>query len=332
MLLPWLHLTTAVPKLASYTSLARFPARLRSCLLITNSNLGQLSLPWVKHSSSASSKRWQARQGKDRYVANAKVKDLKSRAAFKLLEINERYRLFRGGQTVVDLGYAPGSWSQVAVDRTQPNGRVVGIDIIPAQPPRGVSTIQGNFLSLAVQEEVKKFLRDSDRGRLRHQPSLSSDTGDDQITEEVLEESSMSYVEMEKKAADSMPVNDSDEALPEGVSQRKKDDAQGRMVDIVLSDMMMNTSGINTRDHGGSMDLCNAALRFSFDALRTGGHLVCKFYQGAEDKSLELRLKALFAKVHREKPESSRKESKEAYFVALRRKADAKREDVLSDC
>ncbi|KAL8828238.1 MAG: hypothetical protein Q9191_002708 [Dirinaria sp. TL-2023a] len=171
-------------------------------------------------------------------------------------------------------GYAPGSWSQVAVDRTQPNGRVVGIDIIPAQPPRGVSTIQGNFLSLAVQEEVKKFLRDSDRGRLRHQPSLSSDTEDDQITEEDLEESSMSYVEMEKKAADSVPVNDSDEALPEDVSQRKKDDAQGRMVDVVLSDMsapwdqvegfwkrsksnpylrMMNTSGINTRDHGGSM-------------------------------------------------------------------------------
>lgn len=160
----------------------------------------------------------------------------------------------------------------------------------------------------------------------------------------------MSYVEMEKRAVHSMPVNGGDEALPEGVSQRKNDDAQGRVVDIVLSDMsapwdqiegfwkrsksnpylrMMNTSGINTRDHGGSMvrpvaantcqgiqkwlilktsqDLCNAALRFTFDALRTGGHFVCKFYQGAEDKSLELRLKALFAKVHREKPESSRK-------------------------
>lgn len=53
-------------------------------------------------------------------------------------------------------------------------------------------------------------------------------------------------------------------------------------------------------------DLCDAALRFAFDTLRTGGHLVCKFYQGAEDKALEMRLKALFAKVHREKPESSR--------------------------
>ena len=127
---------------------------------------------------------------------------------------------------------------------------------------------------MAVQEEVKKFLRDSDRGRVRHQPSLSSDTDDDQVTEEDLVESSMSYLEMEKRAAHPIPVNDGDEALPEGVSQRKKDDAQGRMVDIVLSDMsapwdqvegfwkrsksnpylrMMNASGINTRDHAGSM-------------------------------------------------------------------------------
>lgn len=96
-------------------------------------------------------------------------------------------------------------------------------------------------------------------------------------------------------------------------------------------------------------DLCNAGLSFCYDTLRTGGHYLCKFYQGAEDKAFELRLKKLFEKVHKEKPESSRKvgvcetlqlprqtltskqESKEAYFVALRRKSDVPREDVFPD-
>jgi len=92
---------------------------------------------------------------------------------------------------------------------------------------------------------------------------------------------------------------------------------------------MMNTTGINFKDHAGSMDLCAAALNFSYDTLKVGGHFICKFYQGAEDKQFEGQLKKLFAVVHREKPESSRSESKEAYFVALRRKAEAKKEDVF---
>ena len=69
---------------------------------------------------------------------------------------------------------------------------------------------------------------------------------------------------------------------------------------------MMNTSGNSFRDHAGSMDLCLAALEFASDTLRTGGHFVCKFYQGGEDRAFEKRLKKMFAKVAREKPESSR--------------------------
>ena len=76
-------------------------------------------------------------------------------------------------------------------------------------------------------------------------------------------------------------------------------------------------------------DLCNAALSFAFDALKPGGHFVCKFYQGGEDKQFEKSLKALFAKVHREKPESSRSESKEAYFVGIKRLAKADRGAVF---
>jgi len=92
---------------------------------------------------------------------------------------------------------------------------------------------------------------------------------------------------------------------------------------------MMNTSGINFADHAGSMDLCQAALTFAYDTLRPNGHFICKFYQGSEDKALELRLRKLFLKVYREKPESSRSESKEAYFVALKRKLGINRDDIV---
>ncbi|KAJ5102864.1 hypothetical protein N7532_003393 [Penicillium argentinense] len=281
----------------------------------------------------SSSKRWQARQHKDQFTREAAVQGLKSRAAFKLLQvfhlkrlvsvpccslersaqIDERYRIFKRGQTVVDLGYAPGSWSQVAVSRTQPSGRVLGVDIIPAQPPKGVSTIQGNFLAPEIQAYIQEFLRDPNRGRLRS-PGAIDGPG-------------MSAVETELpgKASDADPHTTASE----------------RTVDVVLSDMsapwhqttgfwkrslsnpynrMMNTSGNAFRDHAGSMDLCNAALDFSSNVLRTGGHFVCKFYQGVEDKDLENRLKSLFQKVQRLKPESSRSESKESFFIGLDRK------------
>ena len=119
--------------------------------------LGAPSLPCHTRSTSSST-RWVARQTRDSYARDAKVAGLKSRAAWKLLEINEKHHLFRRGDTVVDLGYAPGSWSQVAVNRTQPEGRVVGIDVVPAQPPKGVSTLQGDFLSPRIREEVRGFV------------------------------------------------------------------------------------------------------------------------------------------------------------------------------
>lgn len=207
------------------------------------------------------------------------------------------------------------------MDRTCPNGRVLGIDIIPAQPPKGVSTIQGNFLSQAVQEEVKRFLRDSERGRARQALSLIAGDGEDQMTEEDLEKSSRSYLELEKRA----DMGDSSHVYPVAENTRGARSEYGGVdsgkVDVVLSDMMMNTSGVSFKDHAGSMDLCDAALRFVLDTLRIDGHFICKFYQGSEDKALELRLKTLFSKVHREKPESSRSESREAYFVGLRRRA-----------
>lgn len=136
-----------------------------------------------------------------------------------------------------------------------------------------------------------------------------------------------SYIDLERHASASASAF----ASPDGDSSKApkaSDKARaGRMVDVVLSDMsepwpqtygfwlntlsnpynrMMNTSGNAFRDHAGSMDLCLAALEFASDTLRPGGHFVCKFYQGGEDKALENRLKKMFNKVVREKPESSR--------------------------
>jgi len=288
------------------------------------------------HRLSSSSTRWKSRQGRDSFAREAKVQGLKSRAAFKLLEIDAKYKIFKKGQTVVDLGYAPGSWSQVAVERTKPSGRIIGIDIIPAQPPKGVSTIQGNFLSPEVQAEVKRFLLDKDRGRPKPSPFLNADTT------EVLVNQDLSYIDLERHA-------DAETQRLERENKAQNQDLPGRVVDVVLSDMwapwerptsiwkrslsnpyfrMMNTSGINFKDHTGSMDLCAAALLFAHDTLRVGGHFICKFYQGSEDKAFEAELRKIFGAVHREKPESSRSESKEAYFVALRRKKHPVKEEA----
>ncbi|KAI1272471.1 23S ribosomal RNA methyltransferase [Xylaria sp. FL0933] len=277
---------------------------------------------------SSSNSRWKQRQGKDYFAREAKVQGLKSRAAFKLLEMDSKYRLFKRGQTIVDLGYAPGSWSQVAVERTKPNGRIVGIDLIPAQPPKGVSTIQGNFLSPVVQNMVKEYLAEFVQRRSTADPEVEASED-----EEVVITEKPSYIDAERAESFDHEANPND----------------GKLVDVVLSDMsepwlqtsgfssntlsnpynrMMNTSGMSFRDHAGSMDLCLAALQFASDTLRTGGHFVCKFYQGSEDKDLELKLKKMFGKVHREKPDSSRSESREAYFVALRRKGDVTLDDI----
>ena len=185
-------------------------------------------------------------------------------------------------------GYAPGSWSQVAADRTAPNGRVVGIDVIPALPPRGVSTIQGDFLSPQVQKAVKRFVRDPRRGRPISQTPFfhdddeeSSDYHDDVVAAQA---DPSRYVDLERR----LPSTPGEDEVAEGLADGKDISAPGargwpvqaqvvaagRVVDVVLSDMcapwplttgfwkrglsdpyyrMMNTSGMGFRDHAGSM-------------------------------------------------------------------------------
>ena len=232
--------------------------------------------------------------------------------------MDEKHHLFHKGQTVLDLGFAPGAWTQVAVAKTAPGGRVLGIDMIPASAPPGSSVMQANFLSQATQTSIKTFFADKGLGAI------------DETTTDV--------------ATDYMArgLNDSKEK-DHGIDQYT--------VDIILSDMLApwpqvdgfwknhisnayyrleNTTGISVKDHASSMDLCDAALLFAVDTLKPGGHFVCKFYRGPEDSMLEKRLKAVFKKVRFEKPEASRRESREAYFVGTQKMKGVTRAHVLA--
>ena len=107
---------------------------------------------------SLSSKLWLERQLNDPYVARAKREGFRSRAAFKLTEIDDKHRVLKGGARVVDLGAAPGGWSQVAIRRVGPRGRVVGIDILPMDPIAGVEFAQIDFLDPDAPDKLKAML------------------------------------------------------------------------------------------------------------------------------------------------------------------------------
>lgn len=98
------------------------------------------------------STRWLQRQLNDPYVQAAKARGFRSRAAFKLIELDDRFRLIRKGARVLDLGAAPGGWTQVAVERAGPSGTVVGVDLLPAEPVAGATILQGDLADPAVAE------------------------------------------------------------------------------------------------------------------------------------------------------------------------------------
>jgi 23S rRNA (uridine2552-2'-O)-methyltransferase len=107
---------------------------------------------------SLSSQKWLERQLNDPYVARAKREGYRSRAAFKLLEIDEKYHILKPGQRVVDLGAAPGGWSQIAARKVGPKGKVVGIDLLPIDPMAGVDFIELDFLDESAPGKLIELL------------------------------------------------------------------------------------------------------------------------------------------------------------------------------
>jgi 23S rRNA (uridine2552-2'-O)-methyltransferase len=107
-----------------------------------------------------SSKEWLRRHVTDHYVKAARKQGYRSRAAFKLLEIDAKERFFRPGMTVIDLGAAPGGWSQVAAEKVKPGGRVIAVDLLPIAPISQVTTYQGDFREIGLDERADAVLSD----------------------------------------------------------------------------------------------------------------------------------------------------------------------------
>jgi 23S rRNA (uridine2552-2'-O)-methyltransferase len=107
-----------------------------------------------------SSKEWLRRHVTDPYVRKAKAQGYRSRAAFKLLEIDSKEKLFRPGMTVIDLGAAPGGWSQVAAEKVKPGGRVIAIDLLEIAPISGVTVLQGDFREVSTGARADAVLSD----------------------------------------------------------------------------------------------------------------------------------------------------------------------------
>lgn len=196
-------------------------------------------------------KAWVQEHVDDHWVKEATRLGYRSRAAFKLLELAERDKLLRPGMSVVDLGSAPGSWTQVLHEKLGPKARIVAIDLLPMDPVRGVVFIQGDFRE------------------------------------------------------------------PEGLAAVEAA-LEGRKVDLVVSDLAPNLSGVEAADQARSVHLGELALDFSRQWLQPGGDLVVKAFQGGGFAELRRALQAHFEKVYIRKPKASRDRSPEVYLVAKR--------------
>lgn len=199
-------------------------------------------------------KAWITEHVNDAYVQRARVEGWRSRAAFKLTEIDDKDKLFRPGMTVVDLGSAPGSWSQVAAKRIAPGGRLIALDLLPMEPVHGVEFIQGDFHDDAVL----------------------------------------------KALADAL---------------------DGRQVDLVLSDMAPNMSGIGMVDQARVMVLAELTVEFCALHLKPGGDMLTKVFQGDGFMELRRALQQQFQTLQMRKPAASRNRSAEIYLLARNKKA-----------
>ncbi len=193
-------------------------------------------------------RRWLQDHRSDAFVKRAAQAGYRSRAAYKLAEIDDRDSIFAPGQVVVDLGAAPGGWSQLAATRTRPGGRVVAMDILAMEPLPGVEFIPGDFRE--------------------------------------------------------------DEALA-----RLEAVLAGRAVDLVLSDMAPNMSGIRASDQARAMALAELALEFADTHLAADGTLLVKVFQGSDYPAFLAAMKRRCRDTKVRKPEASKRQSAEHYLL-----------------
>lgn len=199
------------------------------------------------------SKAWMHEHVNDPYVKRAQVEGMRSRAAYKLQQLAGRDKLLKPGMTVLDLGAAPGGWSQVASRVVGPEGLVVAVDLLEMGSLPGVRIVRGDFGDDAVLAEVEAVLG-------------------------------------------------------------------GRGVDLVLSDMAPNISGVSGVDQARSIGLAELALDFAVNHLKPQGNFLVKVFQGSGFDELVAMIRRHFAQVLIRKPEASRSRSSEVYLVAKGRR------------
>lgn len=198
---------------------------------------------------SKTSKQWMREHVSDPFVQRAQKEGYRSRAAYKLMEIDERDRLLRPGAVVVDLGATPGGWSQVAAAR---GCRVIALDLLPLQALPGVEFIQGDFREDEVLARLEQTLA-------------------------------------------------------------------GKPVDLVISDMAPNISGIALSDQARAMYLAELALDFAARHLKPGGNFLVKAFQGVGFEDYVRLIRGRFTRMATRKPKASRDRSSEVYLLGLER-------------
>ena len=192
------------------------------------------------------SKDWINKQRRDIFVRKSKVEGYKSRAVYKLQEIDENFKIFKNGTSVIDLGAAPGSWSQYASKKIK-NGKILSIDLLDFEKIEKIFQLKGDFTSEIMQEKIKNYFNSK--------------------------------------------------------------------VDVVISDMAVNTTGNKNLDSINTSELCIEAMNFSKDILKKDGKFVSKIFMGSTFNEIIKESKKIFKENKVFKPAASRKDSKESFII-----------------
>ena len=192
------------------------------------------------------SKNWIIRQKRDIFVRQSKIEGYRSRAIYKLKEIDEKFKIFKNTTSIIDLGAAPGSWSQYII-RQYKKSLVLAIDLLDFEHIDKVNKIVGDFTKSENKEKIKNFFN--------------------------------------------------------------------KKVDVVISDMAVNTTGNKNLDAIVTGELCIEAMEFAFDMLDKKGKFVSKIFMGSSFNEIVADAKKKFREVNIFKPLSSRKDSKESFII-----------------
>ena len=192
------------------------------------------------------SKNWVNKLRRDIYVRQSKVDGYRARSVYKLIEINEKFKIFRGGMSVLDIGAAPGSWSQYA-SKVVKNGKLISLDLKEMENIKNTIQIKGDFTNLNIQKKIKSLIKNG--------------------------------------------------------------------LDVVMSDMAVNTTGIKNIDSIQTGELCKEAMNFSKEVISTDGFFISKIFMGGTFNEIVALGKKIFKEVKVFKPKSSRKDSKESFII-----------------